>query len=721
MWAKTSLAFVLAVTLSMMAGSPGQSLADHPPVQPRECTATIAHLVGEMAAGRAYVQFHTDDGVDPKNTGPGDLDSPGEIRGDIAQGGHGTFSASADASQNVFGDGADSSPWAGVTATADLAFTANASGHHPSVDFSITASGLRNVTGIHVHNGAPGEKNSLRLVDLLTGSSSLIPGVSGGPIASMEGTYAGTIMAADVCPSDHAHGPAVAAPTIISPSDSSKVTPTPAIRGTAGPGVFVEVFSGTDSIGTAVSSSSGAWILQAAAPLAGGAHILTATATDGFGNSSAASPGVTVTVIEALGSVSGTVFVDSNGNGAPDAGEPGVETTVLVIYYEEPEAATLAITGPDGGFSFTGLIPGSYLVQITIPNGYVTPPGHDYFNRPTVSADAPATADFPLQRADPSTAPAVGGTAFSDANGNGVQDAGEPGVGGIAVMAIDLLTGEVTRTTTDGSGAYSITGLLPGVNLVQVGALPVGYLMAGGFDFFTYETLAASSSATVDFPLDEITADEAASLAGIIHEDDNGNGLHDPGEAGFPRVQVSLYELSSGRLLTTETNWRGVYEFAGVMPDMVLVQTGLIPADHLPQAGHSTFAYERLHAGKQSTLDFPMRHIHAGDTATVSGTVYHDANINGVRESGEPGLPGVTVTVTSLTTGQQEAGSTDAGGNFTIAGVMPDNVLIQSAIPGGFAPSTSNGGFEYHSLHGGHEKTVMFGFQGTAHAAHGGH
>jgi hypothetical protein len=42
----------------------------------------LADLVAEMRAGNAYVNVHTDDGVSPANTGPGDFPG-GEIRGQI--------------------------------------------------------------------------------------------------------------------------------------------------------------------------------------------------------------------------------------------------------------------------------------------------------------------------------------------------------------------------------------------------------------------------------------------------------------------------------------------------------------------------------------------------------------------------------------------------------------------------------------------------------------
>jgi hypothetical protein len=44
--------------------------------------ADLAAVVAAMRSGNAYVNVHTDDGVDPADTGPGDF-QPGELRGQI--------------------------------------------------------------------------------------------------------------------------------------------------------------------------------------------------------------------------------------------------------------------------------------------------------------------------------------------------------------------------------------------------------------------------------------------------------------------------------------------------------------------------------------------------------------------------------------------------------------------------------------------------------------
>jgi len=44
--------------------------------------ADIASVLPAMSSGATYVNVHTDDGVDPTNTGPGDFPG-GEIRGQV--------------------------------------------------------------------------------------------------------------------------------------------------------------------------------------------------------------------------------------------------------------------------------------------------------------------------------------------------------------------------------------------------------------------------------------------------------------------------------------------------------------------------------------------------------------------------------------------------------------------------------------------------------------
>jgi hypothetical protein len=68
----------------------------------------------------------------------------------------------------------------------------------------------------------------------------------------------------------------------------------------------------------------------------------------------------------------------------------------------------------------------------------------------------------------------IGDFVWQDLNKNGIQDDGEPGIGGVTVRLLDCAGSELGTTTTAASGLYLFDGLQPGGYMVQFG-LPAGH------------------------------------------------------------------------------------------------------------------------------------------------------------------------------------------------------------------------------------------------------
>jgi hypothetical protein len=78
--------------------------------------------------------------------------------------------------------------------------------------------------------------------------------------------------------------------------------------------------------------------------------------------------------------------------------------------------------------------------------------------------------------------------------------------------------------------------------------------------------------------------------------------------------------------------------------------------------------------------------------ASVGDRVWHDLNANGIEDIGEPGLPGVTVTLTRTTAAPSSAGAdavrqtivTDARGRYLFENLRPGTFVIGFVAPPGF-------------------------------------
>ncbi|MCI5225028.1 MAG: hypothetical protein D3924_20765, partial [Candidatus Electrothrix sp. AR4] len=113
------------------------------------------------------------------------------------------------------------------------------------------------------------------------------------------------------------------------------------------------------------------------------------------------------------------LYQDTNGNGIIDAGEPVLTTTT---------------TAGGGLYDFTGLTPGDYIVDVTDTGSVLTDSTLTNGTDPLAVTNLTAgqdynDADFGYQQADAS----IGDLIWNDLNGDGIQDAGEPGIDGVTI------------------------------------------------------------------------------------------------------------------------------------------------------------------------------------------------------------------------------------------------------------------------------------------------
>jgi hypothetical protein len=192
-----------------------------------------------------------------------------------------------------------------------------------------------------------------------------------------------------------------------------------------------------------------------------------------------------------------------------------------------------------------------------------------------------------------------------------------------------------------------------------------------------------------------------ATISGHVYCDVSGNGSLDPGDDQEMGVTVTLTKASDNsfvdQMVTADLTSQGIpfnYTFGNLQVGQtynvtISVPTGFVVTGTQPNPSNGTVV-----SSTKIQVTVPGGIFGSGNNNffiselhTVSGTVFHDFNGNGMQDIGEPGIPNITVTLSplNLTT------TTDANGDFAFTGLLPGSYTAcadSGGLPSGFVPTT---------------------------------
>jgi hypothetical protein len=314
----------------------------------------------------------------------------------------------------------------------------------------------------------------------------------------------------------------------------------------------------------------------------------------------------------------------------------------------------------------------------------------------------------------------IGDLVFYDVNGDGTQDAGEPGVAGVAVQ---LLTADrtvlVDETTTNGEGNYALVGVAPGAYRIRV-VPPDGYAFttphvgAEVTEDSDVEPHGPDRWQTPPFTIGPGVFSTIGHDAGLrlplsdgtvgdyVWRDLDGDGIQEGGEPGVAGVTVQLWNDDKTQLLaSTTTNALGLFSMTAPRPDWVRLRVIPPPGHQIapknattgeddseihqsgPYAGFSDAFVASASGPGTTNRDAGL--LLPDSPVNIGNLVWLDLDADGVQDAGEPGIAGITVQLWNAdVTSLLDTAVTDSSGNYVVQGQVPGAYRIRALAPEGY-------------------------------------
>ena len=457
------------------------------------------------------------------------------------------------------------------------------------------------------------------------------------------------------------------------------------------------------------------------------------------------------------GMIGDTLFwdVDNNGGSEPSGADKPLAGVTVKLTYTTPagvEKTLTTTTDADGKYKFENLAPGDYKVtvdqaslttacpvctaQTHAPSGNLTAsenqtlslsskvtlsPGKMSNNSQDWAFTGPANTAIVKTITDPAAEPAGGFTPGTTVTYTITltNEGPNPATG---VIAQDKLPTGVTFVSSTGDGSYdAATGKWDlSDEVIEKDATRTRTIVVR----VTPEAAGSivTNTATIEHQdqfgdkkpdnTSSVPLTAGYTIAGKLYNDANASFSSDNGENPYSGVTVALLKKDGtpvldkdGNPVTAVTDADGKYSFAGLplgeyKVDVVNPTSGPLAGTKPLEAytgRYKTSAEVTIKAETGSVIDVNFGFV---KPASLGDYTWMDVNRDGIQDTDEPALPGVTVTltyadgsaVTDASGNVVTAKTSDANGKYKFENLLPGNYKVSFQAPAGYEATTSDAG-----------------------------
>jgi large repetitive protein len=413
------------------------------------------------------------------------------------------------------------------------------------------------------------------------------------------------------------------------------------------------------------------------------------------------------------GSISGFVYVDSNTDGLRSAGDAPLAGITVELLDGAGAVVKSVTTGSDGSYSFGDLPAGNYRVRELQPATYTD--ASDTPGQGTAVAGSLVSNDLlgiTLGNGESSVNNNFGevgaklsGRVYAETDNDGLLEAGETPIAGATVELRTAAGVVIGTTTTNSAGEYTFTDL-PAGSYVVIETQPSGYTDGkekpgtGTTSSTTNDQInvtlpAGGASITNDFA-EVPPALAPVKISGTVFLDRNNDGLRDVGETGIAPVTLTLLDSNGNPVGTTTTDGSGNYSFtdlpAGTYTVVETQPAGYGDGIDMPgtsgsvRAGNDRFTVT-LSPGQES-----LNNNFAERVGAISGTVFVDADNDGIRDAGELPISGTTIELKNSSGATVATTQTLADGSYRFDDVLAGTYRVVETQPATFADGKEQAG-----------------------------